>query len=474
MEPINENYNENINDNSQSIAMSEEETFTSKVENGIGWKITVFFLIAMGGQVLIATIMKAVSPDFYNLVTSKYSFALPLITVDVIAFPVFYFLTRKNPNGEKEHLKMGVGSILKAICVVYFLMIVGAIIGAVINAAFVGQVSNPVGDMISSNDPVTRILYAAIIGPIFEELVFRKILIDKLSVRGKVFALVVSSVFFGLMHGNLAQFFYATFVGFLWGYIYLKTSNIIYSMILHIFMNSMTTLLAVKFIAMYDPSDVMSAVPLGLYLMGMFILGFIGLIFFIVGFKKIRIEENENATVKGGKVFGSIFKSWGLWLFIVCTIGFMIYQTWILKENAKPAITAFNIETTLEGNADSADEKIDFRVGKSGNYVFKADYYDNEEPGFILGISVETEDGKLMNWFTGSIASVEMIPMYYDEGMYSIKIEYLANEQEFIDYCHNMNERSDIKIDEITECNFRGFDKETYSINMKMSLVQSK
>ena len=51
------------------------------------------------------------------------------------------------------------------------------------------------------------------------------------------FCLIISSILFGLMHLNIRQFFYATILGFLMGYVSLAADSIIPSMIIH-FMNN--------------------------------------------------------------------------------------------------------------------------------------------------------------------------------------------------------------------------------------------
>lgn len=53
----------------------------------------------------------------------------------------------------------------------------------------------------------------SIIGPIFEEILFRKILIDKTIKYGARISIIISALLFGLFHGNVNQFFYAFLMG---------------------------------------------------------------------------------------------------------------------------------------------------------------------------------------------------------------------------------------------------------------------
>ena len=79
-------------------------------------------------------------------------------------------------------------------------------------------------------------LYACILGPIAEELVFRGFLMRGLEKRGKALAVVVTSILFGLMHGNAAQFVPTVMFGLLAGYVAMEYS-MIWSIVLHIFNN---------------------------------------------------------------------------------------------------------------------------------------------------------------------------------------------------------------------------------------------
>lgn len=81
------------------------------------------------------------------------------------------------------------------------------------------------------------LLYLAILPAIVEELVFRGIVTNGLKKFGTTTAVILSAVFFALIHQNLQQFVYQFFLGLVLAYIALKTGSIIYTMILHFFNN---------------------------------------------------------------------------------------------------------------------------------------------------------------------------------------------------------------------------------------------
>lgn len=88
----------------------------------------------------------------------------------------------------------------------------------------------------STSTTVSMFLYASIVGPIVEELVYRGFVLRSFQKYGKMFALIVSSVLFGVMHANLPQGIFAFGVGLILGYVALEYS-IVWSIVLHIINN---------------------------------------------------------------------------------------------------------------------------------------------------------------------------------------------------------------------------------------------
>lgn len=97
---------------------------------------------------------------------------------------------------------------------------------------------NPVADVLFRMGLLQRILIPVIIGPVMEEFIFRKLLIDRMHVYGERLAVVTSAVLFGLFHGNLSQALYATTLGMILGYVYLRSGKLRYSIILHMMLNA--------------------------------------------------------------------------------------------------------------------------------------------------------------------------------------------------------------------------------------------
>lgn len=79
-------------------------------------------------------------------------------------------------------------------------------------------------------------LYACILGPISEELLFRGLVLRTVRPWGKQTAIFVSALVFGLFHGNVAQIPFAFAVGMVLGYVTVEYS-ITWAIALHIINN---------------------------------------------------------------------------------------------------------------------------------------------------------------------------------------------------------------------------------------------
>ena len=168
----------------------------------------------------------------------------------VIAFPIFLAIACPAMKAEKkERKKLSPKDFFLVLCIAQLGMYVGNMIGTTLNAfigSLTGRLPGNIVDTVVSEVPIWLILvFAVVIAPIVEEIMFRKVLIDRLSVFGEHIAIVFSSVAFGLMHQNLYQFFYAALIGIVLGYIYTVTRDVKYTIALHMIINFMGSIVAV-------------------------------------------------------------------------------------------------------------------------------------------------------------------------------------------------------------------------------------
>ena len=116
---------------------------------------------------------------------------------------------------------------------------------------------------------------------LFEEYLCRGLLLDALKPYGKGFSIIVTGFLFGIMHGNLQQFFYTFVVGIVLAYITVQTGSILAATVLHALFNSLSGVMML-FLSTKTVQEVfMGEQPenkMSLALFGMFFVLMIGLI----------------------------------------------------------------------------------------------------------------------------------------------------------------------------------------------------
>lgn len=89
------------------------------------------------------------------------------------------------------------------------------------------------------------ILTSGIIGPVFEEVLFRVSFIPKIEsfICNKKKVVLVTSIIFAILHFNILSGFIAFIIGIINGYIYIKTRDIIRISLVHISLNTISCLI---------------------------------------------------------------------------------------------------------------------------------------------------------------------------------------------------------------------------------------
>lgn len=92
----------------------------------------------------------------------------------------------------------------------------------------------------------SMIIVSSIIGPILEEIIFRKIIFGSLYKRFNFFlSALISSVIFGLAHMELVHLLLYSAIGFTFAFLYVKTKRIIVPIIAHVSMNTIVALVQI-------------------------------------------------------------------------------------------------------------------------------------------------------------------------------------------------------------------------------------
>ncbi len=239
---------------------------------------------------------------------------LSTLTLYVVGVVVFFFSQKVLPKCyTPEKKSLSVLSLLKAFCMCYTLLIFSNLLGTfltgVIGALKGTPVVNPVEDLVLDMSMPVMFILTVVLAPVFEELVFRKFLIDRTIPFGEVLSILLSGGMFGLFHGNLSQFPYAFALGCFFAYIYIRTGRIGYSILLHAIVNFFGSIVATFVLNRFDYDKIL------LYEAFVYILVIIGFILWIKNSKKIYFHITEKQIPKN-KVFKTSVVNVGMLLYI--------------------------------------------------------------------------------------------------------------------------------------------------------------
>lgn len=264
----------------------------------------------------------------------------------LISFPTYLFLSKKVPaSPPQQGLKMKPHHFILAFFCAEALGIAGNLIGIVINLILtlisgVETSSTFLQDGILGDHPALLIFFAIFCAPIVEEMLFRKILIDRIRQYGTGTAVLVSGLLFGLFHGNFSQFFYAAMIGMFFAYIYLRTGKVIYTIILHMIVNTWGSLIPLLFLQNLDTAKILEAIQSSdlKVLTGMLheltpFIGFsvftysialTGLILLIVNKPKFSLPPAEKAVPKAKRFSVAFINVGAILFFCACVAEFLI------------------------------------------------------------------------------------------------------------------------------------------------------
>ena len=222
------------------IIMTEKEIKShKKIFSRLSLAILSYILISDGLSIAFSFILGTIAPNL--LQNTNFTLVLSSVLQYLIAFPILWVIVRKMPRQAPFEYKIGAKGFLKFTAISVFVMYVGNYISSYlmvyIESALGRNTENAVNTVLDNTNIILSLILVGIIGPIIEEIMFRKLLLDRLTPYGEIIAILFPALMFGLFHCNLYQFFYAFFLGIIFSYVYLRTGKIIYSTILHIFIN---------------------------------------------------------------------------------------------------------------------------------------------------------------------------------------------------------------------------------------------
>ena len=280
--------------------------------------VGTFAILGIGtaAQLLLIHVVNSVWPQ-----VMEHSWGMWLLTfapLYLIAVPIGLLLLRKVPAKplEKHDLKPSRYIVTAIICI--FMMYAGNILGTIITALLQLlpglSAGNPILGYATDNALLPKVLFMVILAPVIEEYIFRKQLIDRMHIYGEKLAVITSALMFGLFHGNMSQFFYAFALGLVFGYVYLKTGKLRYSIGLHMLINLIGSVIGPFFLeklaVLYtmETLDFVSLEPImpwligfGAYVLVLIGLAITGLVLLCINKRRVSFTLAEMELPKGSR-----------------------------------------------------------------------------------------------------------------------------------------------------------------------------
>ena len=246
------------------------------------------------------------------------------------AIGLLILLLWKKPRYFKEEIfakgkPMGVGTFFGILCVFLggqFLSQMMISVTEMILNGFGYSIMDGLEALAVDFDNFSMFLYAGLLAPVTEELLFRGLVQRTLMPFGKRFAIFCSAFTFGMFHGNLVQTPFAFLVGLILGYVAAEY-NIFWAMLLHMINNLVVADMLYRLLSFLP--EMTSALVIWLILLAFAVAG---LVILIAKRDKIRAWRTSETVYK--TYLGCFFSSAGMIVFTTVIGLMMIYSFCIM------------------------------------------------------------------------------------------------------------------------------------------------
>lgn len=261
----------------------------------LGWALFAQGASALVVQVAAVLAVQWAAPALLGNIT--FLWVLSTLSVYGVGFPLFVLIAGPVPTAPTTQPRRPLGPVrffqvyliglallyLSNLATLFLLELVGMVRGE--------AVSNPV-ESIQDYPVVLNLVLGCLVAPFVEEVMFRKVLLDRLRPYGDRFAVGASALCFGLFHGNFNQIPYAAALGLVFGYVALRTGCLWQTILLHAMVNFIATGL-IPLLELWG--------DWGEELLGALILGsiFLGVVFLVVRRRELRAAPGQYGLSQG-------------------------------------------------------------------------------------------------------------------------------------------------------------------------------
>lgn len=332
--------NEFVGQKDKNVLKKEIRKASGQSSLGLFIFFVVMQLIGAAVAVILVPTLKKYGEDatFVNLWAPLFDLGLYTVIYLVVCPLGVYFINKLSHRKAKDYLakpKVSGGFTFKwtliAIAAAQVVNIAMNIITAILTLLGVELHQIIPGTVPSVMGFVTTSISFLIYAPIMEELLFRGAILHNSKKYGEAFAIVMTSLFFGLYHANYLQSFYTFALALVLGYITVKAESIIPAIIAHFSFNLIGTLATI--FSSLLPAEAMTAAEMsmeeqmkliaenpvpyfGMSFMGFLIMGVVtaGIVLFIVELVKNKKSgalklNNPCPELKAGEKFFAYISS---------------------------------------------------------------------------------------------------------------------------------------------------------------------
>ena len=258
--------------------------------------------------------------DYRLIFDNEYMSWISATAQYLVGFPLCVLIITRIPSDPMEQSNMSLASFLKFFLIAVMALYLGDLLGMMVNDSLAELLGHTPTDIVTDNIDNTSFFYnfvtSVLCAPICEEIVFRKLLVDRTNRLGDQASMLLSGILFGLFHGNFYQFFYAMFVGFVFAYIYLRTAKLRYTIALHMLINFFFGVCTTAFNSLPEIASTIWGIVI-------LIAAAAGFVVFLMNWKRIRILKGW-LDLPNGRWGYLVFPTVGfVFLFLGCAAEFV-------------------------------------------------------------------------------------------------------------------------------------------------------
>ncbi len=206
--------------------------------------VVVGFVVATAASMIFANITEGATEERYNELYKILNYSLNAFQY-LFIFPLIFFI---GTVGQKAKCKTFFQKPKTSPVFTFRWCIISLGVTYIVSIAFdwvfsiLEQMGMHINDLSSElpTEPwelAIYFLFVVICAPLFEEILFRGIMLSHFKKYGCIFASVITGVLFGLIHQNHGQMFFAAALGFIFAIIDLKAGSILPSIFGHVVVN---------------------------------------------------------------------------------------------------------------------------------------------------------------------------------------------------------------------------------------------